>query len=259
MPHLKAVLLDLGGVVYVGDRPLPGAVAAIRRLRAAGLAVRFLTNTTRSPQRVLAKMLAGMGVECRDGELFTPARAARRVIEARGLAPHLLVHPALLEDFAGIPANGAAAAVVVGDAGDNFSYAALNAAFRRLVRGAEFLALAENRSFRDADGELSLDAGPFVAALASASGRQPVVLGKPAPEFYREALASLGCDPGEAAMIGDDVESDVAGAQAAGIAGILVRTGKYEPGDEARIATPPDLVADDLTAAVDWLLEARGG
>lgn len=249
----KSVLLDLGGVVYIGDTPLPGAVTAIGRLRQAGLDVRFLTNTTRSSRRMLLQKLRGMGLDIADEELFTPSLAARQRIERDGLRPHLLVHPALKQDFADLR-GGEREAVIVGDAGDSFSYAALNAAFRALDDGAEFLALANNRSFRDADGGLSLDAGPFVAALAFASRREPVILGKPAPEYFLSALASLECAPEEAAMIGDDVESDVGGAMAAGLAGVLVKTGKYRPGAEESVSPPPHAVAADLPAAADWVL-----
>lgn len=253
MTAIKAVLLDLDGVIYVGDRPLPGAIAAVARLRQAGLALRFLTNTTRTPHRALLTKLTGMGLAVAPDELLTPAAAARRMIEEQGLAPHLLVHPALEEDFAGLPPGGREA-VVVGDAGDTFTYAALNRAFRALDAGAVFLALANNRAFRDSDGGLSLDAGPFVQALAFASRAEPVVLGKPAAAFFGAALASLDCAPQDAVMIGDDVESDVGGAMDAGLAGILVRTGKYQPGAETRITPPPTAVLNDLPAAVDWLL-----
>ncbi len=186
-----------------------------------------------------------------------PAIAARRHLEAQGLAPHLLVHPALEEDFAGLP-GGAAKAVVVGDAAEGFTYPALNAAFRAIQGGAAFLALARNRSFQDDDQELSLDAGPFVAALEYATGRGATVLGKPSEDFFRAAVDSLGCDAEEAVMVGDDVESDVAGAMAAGLAGILVRTGKYRPGDEGRIAPPPSALCDDLAGAATWILANRG-
>lgn len=250
---LKGAMLDLDGVVYLRDVVLPGSREAVARLREVGLGLRFVTNTTRTPHAQLLDKLAAMGFDAASEELITPAAAARRVIERDGLDPMLLIHPALMDDFAGM-SSGSREAVVVGDAGDGFTYEALNQAFRALERGAEFLALANNRAFRDGDGALSLDAGPFVQALAFASGREPMVLGKPAPAFFAEALESMGCDAYEAAMIGDDVEADVGGAMAAGLAGVLVRTGKYQPGVEARIDPPPDAVCDDLAAAVQWLL-----
>lgn len=256
MTGLTGVLLDLDGVIYVGDTPLPGAVEAVARLRRAGLRLAFLTNTTRTPHRLLLNKLKAIGLTVATEELITPAAAACAWIAARGLTPHLVVHPALEEDFTGLPAGGAGEAVVLGDAGDRFTYAALNRAFRALEAGAPLLALANNRAFRDADGGLSLDAGPFVQALAYASRREPIVLGKPAAGLFEAGLAAIGCTASEAAMIGDDVESDVGGALAAGVAGVLVRTGKYQPGAEARIDPPPSAVCDDLPAAAALI---RGG
>ncbi|MCT2401551.1 TIGR01458 family HAD-type hydrolase [Novosphingobium mangrovi (ex Huang et al. 2023)] len=253
MAAFRGALLDLGGVVYVGDAPLPGAIEAIDRLRKAGIGVRFLTNTTRTPHRGLCRNLARMGLVVEEDELFTPALAARRLLAERGHVARLLVAPALEEDFEGLPLSGQSTALVIGDAGDGFTYEALNSAFRALEDGAEFLALGYNRSFRDEDGGLSLDAGPFVAALEFASRRKATVIGKPEPGFFHAALASMGCAARDALMIGDDVESDVAGAMAAGLSGILVRTGKYQPGAEGHIDPPPTHVADDLAAAVDWI------
>jgi len=252
----KGVLLDLGGVVFTGDTPLPGAVEAIGRLRAAGLGLRFVTNITRQPRRSVIEQLGRMGIAVRDDEVFTPAIGARDHLARQGLVPHLLVHPALAEDFAGL-GNGAPDAVVIGDAGEDFTYDALNKAFRVLTEGADFLALAKNRAFRDRDGELSLDAGPFVAGLEYAAGRAAKVFGKPAPDFFLAAVASIGCAPDQAVMVGDDAESDVAGAIAAGLKGVLVRTGKYEAGAENAFTPSPTHVAADLAAAADWIL--RGG
>jgi HAD superfamily hydrolase (TIGR01458 family) len=254
---IRAVLLDLAGVIYEGEQPLPGAVDAVASLRDAGLRLRFLTNTTRMPRRALLRRLNDMGIAIADEELFTPAQAARAWLAARGLSPHLLVYPGFEEDFANL--HGAKGeAVVVGDAAYGFTYAALNAAFRKLLAGAEFLALARNRSFKDEDGELSLDAGSFVAALEHASRREAVLLGKPAPAFFHAALASIACDGEEAVMVGDDAEADVAGALAAGIgSALLVRTGKYRPGDEDGVSPPPTATVENLVAAVRWIADRR--
>lgn len=252
---LRGVLLDLSGVLYEGDAPVPGAREALDRLRGAGIPHRFVTNTTRRPRRRLVQDLAAMGFEIDAAALFTPAAAARRRLEAERLAPHLLIHPALAEEFEGLADGAGGEAVVLGDAGEGFDYAALNAAFRKLAGGAAFLAMAKNRSFKDADGGLSLDAGAFVAALEYASRREAVVLGKPAPAFFAAALADMGVAAGEAAMIGDDAESDASGALAAGLkAGVLVRTGKYRDGDETRVDPAPTAVVADIGEAVSWIL-----
>ncbi|WP_348629154.1 TIGR01458 family HAD-type hydrolase [Mesorhizobium sp. WSM3859] len=248
------MLLDLLGVVYDGDTPIPGAAAAIERLRKAGLPLRFVSNTTRSPRSKIIAQLVAMGIEVTDEELLTPARAAVEWLRNHDRQPHLLVHPDLEGEFSGLE-GGNGRAVVIGDAGEGFNHASLNRAFRELLAGADFVALAVNRTFKDADGQLSLDTGAFVAALEFASGCSPLVLGKPSPDFFLSALADLDCPAADAVMIGDDAEGDVAGALRAGLgAALLVRTGKYRPGDETRFDPAPTALVDDLAAAAEWIL-----
>ncbi len=251
---IRAVLLDLLGVVYDGDTQIAGAASAIERLRRAGLPLRFVSNTTRAPRGAIIAQLAAMGIKVADEELLTPARAAVEWLRKHDRQPHLLVHPDLEVEFSGLE-GGSGRAVIVGDAGEAFDHANLNRAFRELIAGADFVALAVNRTFKDTDGLLSLDTGAFVAALEFASGRSPVVLGKPSPDFFHSALTDLNCPAADAVMIGDDAESDVAGALGAGLgAALLVRTGKYRPGDETRFNPAPTALVDDVATATDWII-----
>ncbi|WP_338040606.1 TIGR01458 family HAD-type hydrolase [Nitratireductor luteus] len=251
------MLLDLAGVVYDGQKPISGAAEAIARLRKAGLPLRFVSNTTRSTKKAVLGRLDGFEISVAENELLTPAIAAREWLQKHDCSPHLLVHPGLEPDFSGLPAGGKPA-VVIGDVGEALDYSKLNAAFRKLSEGAEFLALANNRIFKDADGKPSLDAGPFVAALEFACQRSAIVLGKPSEDFFRSALASMGCEPETAVMVGDDAEGDVAGALRAGLScALLVRTGKYRSGDEQRFEPKPTALVDDLTAAVTWILKRK--
>ncbi len=254
MTRISGVLLDLSGVVFDGDAVIAGAVESIGRLRASGRPVGFVTNTTSQPLRMLHDKLRRLGIEASKDDLFTPATAARQRIQARGLSPHLLVHPDLLEDFGPVP-TGAPDAVIVGDAGHGFTFDALNEAFRLIESGAAFIALARNRTFRDGDGRMCLDAGPFVAALEYATRREAELIGKPSASFYEAARGALGTPADETVMVGDDVESDVEGALSAGMHGILVRTGKYAKGDENRIDPAPSGTLADLRAAADWILQ----
>ena len=251
---VQGVLIDLSGVVYEGGSALPGAAEALARLRAAGLPLRFITNTTRKPKRLILDALAAMDLDIAADEVFTPASAARQMLVAEGLTPHLLIHPALEEEFQDLPSAGPPA-LIVGDAADGFTFDAMNKAFRVLEDSARFLALAKNRSFLDRDGKRTIDAGAFVLALEYASERTATVLGKPSPAFFTAALLSMGMGPREAAMVGDDAEADVAGARMAGIgAALLVKTGKYRNGDEARYRPNPTMTVADLGAAADWIL-----
>lgn len=258
---IRGVLLDLAGVLYEGDRVLPGALAAVAQLHEAGLPIRFITNTTTKTKQALLSKLQGLGLAITEEELFTPGHAARLWLAEKGANPHLLVHPDLREEFEGLPAGGQAegpCALVVGDAGQDFTYGHMNEAFRALIEGADFIALAKNRTFKDDDGKLSLDAGAFVTALEYSSGKRALVLGKPSPDFYAAALASMGCAQNEAVMVGDDAQSDISGALNAGLAyALLVRTGKYQVGDETRFQPHPSAVVPDIGAAAAWIIEHK--
>lgn len=249
---IHGVLFDLEGVLYVGGYPLPGAREALLSLRAAGIPMRFVTNSTRMARGAIVNRLARMGLEVSLQHLFTPVVAARNYLIARKLTPHLLVHPNIQSEFAdllGPPPD----AVLIGDAGPTLDYEALNQCFRLLLDGLPLLAMGSNRYFRDDDG-FSLDIGPFVAALEYAAELEAVTLGKPAAVFFLAAVNSLDLPPQDVVMVGDDAEMDVCGALAAGLRAALVRTGKYRPGDEAKVEPRGGRVFDDLDAVVDYIL-----
>ena len=248
MEPIRGVLLDLSGVLSVGDRALPGAPDAVARLQSSGMPVRYITNTTRSPRAAIHRMLTRMSFTIPQAEIFTVPGAVRAVLQRDGLMPLLIIHPDLEPEFADLPGDEPDA-VVLGDAGDSFTYERLNRAFRLLMDGAPLLAMGNNRYFREADG-LSLDIGPFLKALEYAAGVQGTVLGKPSADFFRAAVADMGLEPGEVLMVGDDVEADVQGALDAGLQACLVTTGKYRPGDEGRIDTGRARVKADLAAVI---------
>lgn len=247
----QAVLIDLAGVLHTGDMALPGAVAALARLRRSGLPLRFLTNTTRSPSASVIAKLQRMGFDLHPGEVQTAVLATRKLVAMRGLKPHYLVHPDIAAEIG--PSSHDPDCVMLGDAGAYFSYEALNVVFRLLMQGLPLLAMARNRYFMEEDG-LSLDMGAYVAGLEYSSGRTAEIVGKPAPAFFETALAELGVAAADAVLIGDDLADDIGGAQSAGIAGILVRTGKFRPEDEQHATIRPQRVVDDFAAAVDALL-----
>lgn len=245
--HAKGLLVDLDGTLYVGNEPVEGAREAVDRLKSSGLALRYVTNTTRKPRREVSEHLRSLGFGVEEAEIFTPARAAVGLIQDRSCYP--LVDESLLEDLGGVTlTEDSPDYVLVGDLGEDFTYDRLNAAFRRLADGAELIALQKNRYWRTQEG-LSLDAGPFVAALEYASGKSATVVGKPERDFFRLALEDMGLEPHEVAMVGDDAEADVAGAQAAGLRGIQVETGKYRPGMEGT----PDLILDSVAGLPEAL------
>lgn len=230
METIKGVLLDIDGVLYTGDCPVPGAAKAIRFLEENEIPFRCVSNTTRKSRASISERLKGYGLEIPEEYIFTPAASVVSILKENNIRKCFLltcgdVGNDILKD--GITESGSdAGAVVIGDAGDNFDYSSLNTAFRLLNGGALFYALEKDRYWMDSDG-LSLSAGPFVYGLEYATGRSACLVGKPSSAFFEKALESMNVNAPEAVMVGDDINSDVGGAQSAGIRGILVRTGKF--------------------------------
>lgn len=255
LDSVRALLVDLDGVLYVEDEAIAGAPEAIESLRAAGLGLRFVTNTTAHSRRRTLDKLERLGFAISDSELITPAALA--VAHCRERGHHraaLIMNDELKQDFSELEeANERVDAVIIGDLGPAFGYDVLNRAFRCVIDGAELIALQKNRYWMRADG-LSLDVGPFVAAIEYAASRVAYVVGKPARAFFEQTLAGLGAEPSRAAMIGDDIESDIGGALAAGLAGILVKTGKYRAEAVRESGIEPTATIDSIAQAPALLL-----
>ncbi len=261
-PNPFGVLLDIDGVLYVGDEPIAGSAEALAALRAKFAGVRLVTNTTSRSRRQVTEHLLALGFEVATGEVLTPAAMAVRHCREREFeSVELMVSDALREDLEPLQSrsSGRVEALVLGDLGAGFNERVLNHAFRLLMDGAELVALQHNRYWRRSDG-LALDVGAYAAALEYATAREAVVVGKPAREFFQTAIADLGLE--RAVMIGDDVEADVGGAMAAGMPGVLVRTGKYRDSAVPASGVTPTAVADsikDVPELLERLLANPGG
>ncbi|MEM6915345.1 MAG: TIGR01458 family HAD-type hydrolase [Verrucomicrobiota bacterium] len=233
-PEAKAVFFDLSGVLYEGSRVVSGAREAVATARDHGLAIRFLTNTATKAREDVLDKLGRFGIEAEPSELFTaPTAAVSYAIENR-LRPFCLVHSAIEDDFRELQEEAEPNAVILGDAREKLHYDSLNRAFQLCMEGAPLIAIGKNRYFKTED-HLQLDAGAFVHGLEWATGCEAVVIGKPGVAFYEAAVSSTGFEAADCLMVGDDIEGDIWGAKDAGIPSLLVRTGKFREGDEARI------------------------
>lgn len=260
-----ALLIDLDGVVYRGEERIRGAAEALASLDSLHVPRLFVTNTTSRPREKLVGKLRSFGIEVSPDEILAPADVAVDWLTGHRRRKLLLLVPeATTRVFAGFDAvspaqaaQGAAVdAVVVGDLGRHWTFDLLNAAFRCLMREPRptLVALGMTRYWHAPEG-LRLDTAPFVAALAHATGAEPVVLGKPSRAFFDAALERLGSKAGRTAMVGDDIRADIAGAQAAGLKGILVRTGKFRPADLEQGIAPDDVI--DSIVDLPGLLAGR--
>ncbi|HYY33292.1 MAG TPA: TIGR01458 family HAD-type hydrolase [Gaiellaceae bacterium] len=248
---MTAILLDIDGVLHVSGEAIPGAADAVRALRDKGHRLRFVTNNTTRARAQLADELRAIGIELEDEELATTPLAAGRLLEGLRVLPvtmaaikdDLAEHMTLVDEGAEVVLVGGADETA--ETGEVFSYEELNRAFAELREGARLVCLHKNRWWQTSRGPL-LDAGGFVAGLEYAAQIQAQIVGKPTAAYFEAALAELDAAPGEAVMVGDDVEADIGGAKRLGMRGVLVRTGKFRPAALREADPQPDGVIDSI-------------
>lgn len=246
---VQAFLIDLDGVLYIGKNPIPGVKQCLQRMEELGYGCRFVSNSTRRSRASVAERLKSLGYSVPAGHIYTPPLAAIKHMKGSGKERcFLLTAGDVHRDFedAGICiCEEDADYVVIGDAGNSFTFERLNHALRLILDGAEILALEKDRYWMEPQG-LVLSTGPFVAALEYATGKKAELMGKPSRQFFQLALSDLGIKPQDAAMIGDDILTDVLGAQEMGMQGILVKTGKYREDTAKASGVKPDMVLESL-------------
>lgn len=247
---MRGALIDIDGVLTVSWQPIPGTVDALAWLREREYPIKLVTNTTSRSRAGIASTLADVGFDVTLDDVVTaPAATAAYLAEHLPGARCLLINSGDIGDDLGdlriVDGDGDPDVVLIGGAGPEFSYDALNSAFAHLQRGARLIAMQRNLYWRT-DSGLELDTGAFLAGLEEAARVEAEVVGKPAESFFSSALGMLGVRPEDAVMIGDDIESDVLGAQRAGITGVLVKTGKYQPEALRDANGTPDHVIDSF-------------
>jgi HAD superfamily hydrolase (TIGR01458 family) len=252
---VSAVLFDIDGTLFTGLHPIPGAAETVGYLLSREIPCCFISNGTRRARAGVLDKLSLLGLPIHKEQIITPAIAAIEYLKIQGISECCLISGGdVAEDFlqAGICLSDNAHTVIIGDAGDNFTYASMNRVFRLVIGGADLIALEKDRYWMDSDG-LSLGAGAFVTALEYASGRSSLLIGKPSDEFFTMALTTMGADPSSTMMVGDDVVSDIGGAQRQGMAGVLVMTGKYKKEVCDHSLIKPDYVIPSVAAIPDLI------
>ncbi len=254
-----AYLFDLEGTLYTDQGAVPGGPVALAALRSRRTPFRYVSNTTTRTRAALAARLSGFGYDADAAEIITPVSTAAAYCHARGLGrvvPYL--RHAALDDLVGLKVlarddtvagptgeDAPPAAVLLGDLGDEWTFAVMQEAFARVMAGAEMIALTRDRYFLRA-GRLTLDAGAFVAGLEYATGRTATVIGKPSATFFEAARASLGLPYDQIVMVGDDLWSDIEGAQRVGMQAWLVRTGKFREDSLRESGITPTRILDSV-------------
>ncbi|MDH3694859.1 MAG: TIGR01458 family HAD-type hydrolase [Gammaproteobacteria bacterium] len=255
---MQAVLFDIDGVIYQGDQVIPGARKTIAWFQKRKIPHLFVTNTSSIPRSALAEKLARAGIDTSEDRILTPAVTAKHWIKQHTTGPvALFITESTQSEFKGLEilegqTESGAAAIVIGDLGNLWTFEKLNQAFRLLMAEPHpaLLALGMTRYWHTQNG-LQLDVAPFVVALEHASGAKAIVVGKPATEFFDSALEILGSPANQTVMIGDDIRGDVKGALDAGLNAILVRTGKFRQNDLSQ-GIEPTAVIVSIAGLPDW-------
>ncbi len=259
-------VFDLDGVMYLGDTPIAYAAEAVTRLYEAGRQVFFLTNNsgrTRADYR--AKLAQVNGLDVPETAIFTSAYATALYLKQRGAAGRsafVIGEPGLAAE---LTASGGLECVTVPDSTDpaeidyvvvgidrQFTYDKLRFAHAAITRGhAQFIATNRDATFPMEVGEIP-GGGSLVAALATATGREPITIGKPETHAYEAILLSARVTAPESVMIGDRLDTDIAVGRRAGAQTVLVLTGVTSP-EKAAAAPPewrPDMIIGDLRELV---------
>lgn len=246
-------VIDLDGTVYLGDEPLPGAVDTLASIRQAGSRLIFLTNNPLRSAASYAELLRGLGVEAQEREIVTPLSVLTGYLKKHHAGAAILTVAEPLVDqtllAAGIPVTTepSAAGVVVVSFDRTFDYTKLLRAFRAVHRhGAVIVATNPDPFCPTPDGGLPDCAAVLAAVEACTGARAEAVLGKPGRQMAAEVRARLGVPPGDAAMVGDRILTDVAMSRTLAMTSILVLSGATTVGDIARSSVQPDYVIDGI-------------
>tara|TARA_B100001250_G_C19679110_1_gene735026 strand:- start:10 stop:789 length:780 start_codon:yes stop_codon:yes gene_type:complete len=245
---VKGLLIDLEGVLYSDNNLTPGSIEVIKELKKNSLKLRFLTNTTTAPRKIIFNKLYDFGFDIEEKEIFTPIIATKNYLrENRVKRIALITNIEIIEEFNDYEITQKnPEAVIMGDIYKNFKWDILDRIFKLVyLQNAALIALHQNK-YSMRDGEVSLDLGPFVKAIEYSSGKKSILMGKPEKNFFDLAVKDLNINNENILMIGDDISSDIEGSINANLKAIQVKTGKFQEKD-LKYPTQPNYRLHSIT------------
>jgi NagD protein len=253
-------LLDMDGVIYRGDEPIPGAAAFIQCLREEGIPFLFLTNNSASAPRDYVVKLHKMGIEVEEEHFYTCAMATVDFLQQqkpRGTA-FVIGEGGLVSALhqAGYGITSQQPDYVIVGEGRTLNFEMAEKATMMLLNGAHLIATNMDVTCPTATGTRP-GCGALVAMLEAATGQKAYSVGKPSPFMMRAARKRLGLRTAETVMVGDTMETDIRGALELGFHTILVLTGSTHPDALVRYPFRPSLVVESIgelnRAELPWL------
>ena len=254
----KGILSDIDGTLYFKGESVPGAIEAIEILREKGIKLLFFTNTDSKTPEDVFKSLIDYGFKVKMEEVFTPIIALKEFLTDKTEAKLYLVTTEEVKDefreFHHVEGAEVPDYVIIGDFRDNWDVNRLNEAFKYVIKYKSILLGTQgNKYYLDVNGEPIIDTGSFVHMIANAADVKFKIFGKPSKEYFFQALKRLNLPSEDVIVVGDDIETDILGAQNASLRGILVKSGKgqfYNPSEGNII---PHKVLDSFSSLTELI------
>lgn len=258
MDPIKGVLSDIDGTLYFKGKPIPAAIETINRLREKGIKLLFLTNTDSKTPKNIYNSLRKYNFKLNEREIFTPLIALKEFLSDKLESKIYLVATEEVQDafkdFHQIKGEEVPDYVIISDFHDNWDVSRLNNAFKYVKKNnAKLLGTQGNKYYLDSNGEPVIDTGSFIHMIARAANVKPTIFGKPSKEFFMQALKKLGLPANNTIVVGDDIETDILGAQNANIRGILVKTGKGQFNNSSTKEIIPFKIIDSISSIFEFL------
>lgn len=257
LPNIRGLIIDMDGVLWLGSEPIGDLPAIFDRIKSLGLQTVLATNNATRTVGEYHEKLAGFGVHLEDWQIINSSQAAALFLNKRypnGCRVYVVGVPSLKQTFT------SAGLTVVGEHENNvqavvasmdltLTYEKLKRATLLISAGAEFIGTNPDPTFPTPNG-LWPGSGMVVGALEIASGKKALIIGKPEPHLYEMAAKRLELKPEETLCIGDRLETDIAGAQAAGMHTALVLSGVSTIVQAQRFSPPPEIISQDLAELI---------
>ncbi len=248
----RALLTDIDGTIYFKGKMIDGALECLRELKRKGVRIRYLTNTASKPVDNMLEKLRAFGIDAVPEEIFNPIRVAKAYFQKHAPETYYVMASADIQaEFQGpqwddkIPTY-----VLLGDIQDVCSYHEINRVFQFIRNGSQLISTSYSPFYYHADGKVCVDTGAFARLFEFSLNIKAELVAKPSHLFFQMAQESTGLDKSECVVVGDDIDSDILGANTYGLFSALVRTGKYDADRVASSTVVPGEIIDSLAEAV---------
>jgi len=252
--HKSPILIDLDGVLRIDNKPAVGLQDFLDYLLRKQIPACILSNSTQLASKDVARFFLNKSINLNSIPVMTAVDATLSYVKEKYNSVSTYCSPSIKPLFSEFETNSKPEAVVIGDIGDQWNYEIMNDIFLKVNEGADIIAMQMNKYWKAPATGLCLDAGPFIKGIEFATGKKPVLIGKPSPLFFQSALKLIGrADDESFIMLGDDLAGDIKGAQDAGGKAILIYTGKTSPPLLKDCEVTPDYEAYQLDDVIEIL------